>query len=206
MTGKQERATVGGTLPTMETTLGRDAGGGVAYAQLIVLGVAVLFAAATVGLLLLRSDPRPATANVPLGAPTLVSRGQLEQIAQRLDHPVYWAGPRAGFSYELTATAGGRVFVRYLPSGVTAGDPRPSFLAIGTYPARGSFTKLQQAAKQPGTTRAELGKGAIAVYAPKRSTSVYVGYPGADYQIEVYAPSGSDARRLVLNGLIKPIR
>ena len=43
--------------------------------------------------------------------------------------------------------------------------------------------------------------------APKRvPNSVYLSFPGADYQVEVYDPFNGAARRLALNGLIKPIR
>ena len=37
---------------------------------------------------------------------------------------MYWAGPIAGMSYELTKLKDGRIYVRYLPDGVELGDPR----------------------------------------------------------------------------------
>jgi hypothetical protein len=39
----------------------------------------------------------------------------------------------------------------------------------------------------------------------RKATSVYFGYPDADYQVEVFAPSEQTARTLVLTGRITPI-
>ena len=39
----------------------------------------------------------------------------------------------------------------------------------------------------------------------KKPTSVYFGYPDADYQVEVFAPSEATARTLVLTGRITPV-
>src|SRR5215210_5094621 len=170
--------------------------------QLAVLAAAVTAAAAATGWLLVRSDGD--TASDAGSGPALVSQARLEALAST-GSPVYWAGPREGFAYELTTTPSGRVFVRYLPRGVAAGNPRASFLTVATYPAAGSFEKLKQAAQQPGTHSARLDKDGLAVFAPARSSSVYISYPGADYQVEVYAPSLDSARRLVESGSIKPI-
>jgi hypothetical protein len=57
------------------------------------------------------------------GGTTLVSQAQLERLPDLVGHPVYWAGPRNGFSYELTSITNGRTFVRYLPSEVPARSP-----------------------------------------------------------------------------------
>ena len=103
------------------------------YAPLILLGVAVVLAAVLVGWLLVRSDNTQTTPTFLSTGPALVSAAQLERASAALGSPIYWAGPRDGFSYELTVTSSGRVYLRYLPKGVKAGDPRANFLTIGTY-------------------------------------------------------------------------
>ena len=100
--------------------------------QLVVLGVAVALAALVVALLMARNDDASAIPAVNDG-PKLVSQAQLEDFAGTLDHPLYWAGPKQGYSLELTRTSGGKIFLRYLPKGVAAGDSRPEFLTVGTY-------------------------------------------------------------------------
>ena len=136
----------------------------------------------------------------------LVSQAQLERLPAVVGHPVYWAGPRNGFSYELTRTANGRTFVRYLTPGVRAGDARPNFLVVGTYSRPGSFAALQRAAEGPGSVAAKLPNHGLMVVFSNKPKSVYFGYPSAEYQVEVFAPSSTVARGLVLHGTIKPIR
>ena len=60
--------------------------------------------------------------------------------SQALGHQIYWAGPRAKVTYELTVTRGGLVYVRYLTAGAKVGDPRPNFVTVGTYPKANVFT------------------------------------------------------------------
>jgi hypothetical protein len=118
---------------------------------------------------------------------------------------VYWAGTREDHSYELTKTSDGRVYVRYLPSGVEAGDARPEFLTVGTYPRPNAYSELRRAAKAPGATSRRIAQGGLAVLS-RGSSSVYFGYPDAAYQVEVYAPNPGAARELVLGGKVVPIR
>lgn len=172
--------------------------------QLLILGLACLAAASVVVSLLLRSDEPTAAATVA-GSPTLVSQAQLEALPDAVGHPVYWAGPKDGFSYELTRTSTGRIFVRYLPKGVAAGDARPDFLVVGTYSRPGSFAALRRAAGKSSSVSAKLPNHGLMVFASNKPKSVHFGYPGAGYQIEVFSPTDA-ARRLVQSGTIVPIR
>lgn len=173
---------------------------------LLVLGLAVVAAAATVAWLTLRS----ASSSIPPPtslAPRLVSQAELTALADALDRPIYWAGPRDEFTYELTLTPGGRIYVRYLPRGAaSAGDPRASFLTVGTYPGASSYANLKNVSTGPAVHSNLLHGGGLLV-APKRvPKSVYLAYPGAGYQVEVYDAYNGAARRLALDGLIRPIR
>jgi hypothetical protein len=134
-----------------------------------------------------------------------VSEGKLRELASSAAQPVYWAGPRAGHTYEVTRTSNGRVFVRYLPDGVEVGDPRPQFLTVATYPQKSAFADLERASKAAGAASRKLPNGGLALYRPG-SSSVYFGYPGGSYQVEVFAPSPTTARSLVLNGQVVPVR
>ena len=176
------------------------------YLPFVVLG---LVAAVTAGLgvwFLLRGGAWSAALPAPNGGAALVSQAQLERLAASASHPVYWAGPKSGFSYELTTTSTGRTFIRYLPRGVKAGDPRPDYLVVGTYTQPGSFADLRKAGKRKGSVTLGIKGGGIALFSPKHPSSVYFAYPGVKYQVEVYEPSGNTARRLVLGGQIRPLR
>ena len=176
------------------------------HGPLLVLAVVVSVAAVAVAILALQHSTKARQLPHATGGPTLVSETQLQRLAASSPEPVYWAGPEKGFSYELTRTEGGRTYVRYLPDGVRAGDPRPNFLVVGTYTQPGSFADLQRAGKQPGALSLRVADGGLVVFNSSKPTSVYLSYPRANYQVEIYAPSGDTARRLVLDGKIKPIR
>jgi hypothetical protein len=147
-------------------------------------------------------DNKKSSGPPPASAATLDT---LRTLPGQLGHPVYWAGPRAGFTYELTQV-NGNVFIRYLPTGVGLGDPRPDFLTVGTYPKARSYQVLKrQGSRRGGHSRSTAG-GGIAVWSNSRPQSVYVAYPGKNVQVEVYDPSAQRALRLAASGAVKPIR
>lgn len=166
---------------------------------LIALGLAAFF----VGWLVMnRGDD---TAPAASGA-TAKSESELRSFAESVSHPVYWAGAKDDHTYEVTRTTDGRVYVRYLPEGTAVGDPRARFLTVGTYPRAGAWAELKRAARADGAVSLKLERGGLAVFSDARPTSVYFGYPDAKYQVEVFHPSASEARRLALAGQVVPVR
>lgn len=163
----------------------------------------VVVAAALVGWLLVQGGAGSDRARVT--TPVLVSAAELRQFAESVHHPVFWAGPRNGTSYELTATASGRVFVRYLPPHVQAGNPRAGFLTVGTYPSSRPYVDLERASRADDAIGIRLHGGALALMSRRAPRSVYLASRGSPYQVEVYAPSLDLARDLVLGGSIRPI-
>jgi hypothetical protein len=165
---------------------------------LLALGLAIFL----VGWLIFGGDDNPSR---PASGASSASEEELREFAATASHPVYWAGPRSGQTYELTKTSDGRVYVRYLPEGVEVGDPRPQFLTVGTYPRANAFAELKRAARAEGAVSRELPQGGLAVF-NRGSSSVYFGYPDARYQVEVFAPPAGSARNLVLAGQVVPVR
>lgn len=171
--------------------------------RIAVVGACLCVSALAVVALQLRHHPRSVDRR-PVG-PVVLSETQLERFAAGAGHPVYWAGPRSGYVYELTRTPSGRVFVRYLPQGYVAGDTRPEFMTVATYPSSGAFDNLRQATRTGGSATA-VADGGIAVTWRHSATNLYLAYPQADYQVEVFNPVPGHARKLLLNGAIVPIR
>jgi hypothetical protein len=130
---------------------------------------------------------------------TAASPGQINNLAASVGHPVLWAGPKKGYTYELTRSPNGSIFVRYLPPGVKVGSNKP-YLTIATYPFPGAYPALQAVAQKRGITRLTVARGGIGVVAKKDPQSVHVAYPGVDYQIEVYDPTPGTATALVATG------
>ena len=134
-----------------------------------------------------------------------VSLQKLKAIAATIPHRVYWAGPEPMNTYELTRTGDGRIYIRYLPPGTKVGSPRGDFLTVGTYPQDRAFETLKATAKKQGAPTIQLSGGGLAFQDKNRPTSVYVAYPGSDYQIEVFEPAGDRALRLVRAGKLVPL-
>lgn len=129
-----------------------------------------------------------------------VSAADLASLPASVGHPVYWAGPRRGFKYELTRTKDGRIFIRYLPAGVAVGTDEPKYLAVGTYPVKNGIASVRAIAKRLGTSTLSTSGGGIAVQDKEHPSSIYLAYPASAYQVEVFHPSPAVAARTVLSG------
>lgn len=136
----------------------------------------------------------------------LVSEQGLGDIATKAHHPVYWAGPIAGTSYELTTMKDGRIYVRYLPDGVEVGDPRPIYTTVGTYPQANAYGVLKRTSTRSGSKAVDTTRGALVVTNTKTPTSVYFAFKNSPYIVEVFNPSAWKALQLTLSGQIRPIR
>jgi hypothetical protein len=178
----------------MPTTLKPVRLGAVAAA---VIGVALL-----AWLVLGGDDDEGSQANEPQA----VSVEDLQEEAGSSQVPVYWAGPQAGTTYELTETSDGSVYVRYLAEDAEIGDPSPDFLTVATYPLENGYARVLAAAEEKGAETEELPNGGLALVDADRPSSVYLAYEGEPYQVEVYDPSPDRALELVRSGAIQPVR
>ncbi len=140
----------------------------------------------------------------PIG-PVAATPAALRSASAQAKRPIYWVGPRSGQTYELTRTASGRVYIRYLPPGAKIGNRRADYTIVGTYPTKDALKVLQDLAKQPTEKSVSAPGGGIAVYATNAPTNVYVAFPGSDEQIEVFDPSAKRALRLVTSGRVAPV-
>lgn len=171
---------------------------------LAVAGVVVLAIAVGLGLwLLLRGGGEKSVR--PQAPASAASQERLVAFARSVGHPVYWAGPQPRFTYELSRTKDGRVYIRYLPPGVKVGTSKPDYLTIGTYPQRNAFATLRATAKKQGARLIGLADGGLAFQYKSRPTSVYFAFPGSNYQIEVFDPSSARALQLVVSGQVLPV-
>jgi hypothetical protein len=134
-------------------------------------------------------------------APKAASLGEIKALAGVAGHPIYWAGPQSGLTYELSELSDGRIFVRYLPAGVAVADPN-AYETIGTYPVNDAFAAVTAISQEPGAKTLQVPNGGVATVDPKHPTSVYVAFPGSNLEIEVYAPSPNTASQLVTSGSI----
>jgi hypothetical protein len=165
--------------------------------------LALAAAAAVVVFLLIRDGGSDGTE--PEKTVSAASLEEIQALPASVGHPVYWAGPRAGMTYELTRTRRGDVYIRYLPAGVEVGDKRPTFLTVGTYPYARAIENARAQSKRPGAFGRSIAGRGIAYSLPNKTKSVFFAYPRLDYLYEVYDRRPLRARRLVLSGRIRPI-
>jgi hypothetical protein len=138
-------------------------------------------------------------------SPTTATAGALQALPRAVGHPVYWAGGRAGFTYELTRPAGGGVYVRYLPHGTRVGDVRPVYLTVATYPAS-DFAAVKAQAERTGAWIESLRGGRLLISPRGRPRSAYLVTRGERVQVEVYAPEAGRAAALIRSGRIVALR
>ena len=169
--------------------------------------IALALAAGFVAWLVLRdhsSSPKTAVQGSVAGSgPVAMSRSGLKKLQAAVQHPIYWAGPKEGYRYEVTEKRDGTIYVRYLPAGVKVGDPRGAFLIVVTYPYANGLLALKRVADGKGI---RVPDGGLALVHQGYPESVHLAYPRLDYQIEVYDPRPRVARQVATSGRVQPVR
>jgi hypothetical protein len=132
----------------------------------------------------------------------IVTEQQLKAEVAKLGYPVYWLGPKQNTVLEYTKRDDGRVYIRYLKPGTTAGS-YDRFLTAGTYPMPDAYDVVKQIGQLPDATKVKV-KGGIGVQSAKKPESVYVAFRGKDLQLEVYSPDAGAAVTEVTDGNLVP--
>jgi hypothetical protein len=166
---------------------------------LLLAVVFVIALAGGAGWFALRDDGAPKAKRAPAATASIHA---LASLATSVGHPVYWAGPKDGYRYELTHTTDGRIYIRYLPAGVAVGTAAPDYLTVGTYPVKNALATVRAIGAKTGGSLLKLAGGAVAAVDPDHPLSTYIAYPGSSFEIEVYDPSPGQARQLVTSGAI----
>src|SRR5437764_3495628 len=145
------------------TTTGARRSGLAEYARRPAVLIATFVALAIViGLilwLLLRGGGTTSAKPVSHAPASAASIERLDAFASSVGHPIYWAGSQPSFTYELSRTKDGRVYIRYLPPGVKLGTRSSKYLTVGTYPQKNAFSTLLATAKKQGMQLIKLGGG-----------------------------------------------
>lgn len=179
-------------------------------AKTLRIGVAGLIALVVVVVLLINAlggdDGGEETAAASGEEVVALSEAELRAKVAESGATVYWVGAMPNTtSFEYTRTADDRFYVRNLSEDAEAGDPRPDFVTIGTYPvadAKGALKVAEEAAPDQKIVR----KDGYEVLADKGASSAYVVFDEQpDLQVEVFAPNPGEARLLAMSGALGPI-
>lgn len=172
----------------------------------IAAGIGVVLAAVIIAILVLSGDDDGSSdTDGEARGPEAASVEDLQELPGSVGHPVYWAGERPDTQYELTVNEDGNIFIRYLEPDVEIGSRDVPAFTVGTYSVPDSYGALQGVGKQPGAVKARTPDGALVLTNEGNPQSVYIAYPGTDYQIEVYDPDAATALEAATSGQIEPI-
>lgn len=136
------------------------------------------------------------------GDATIVSADSLRETASEGTTPIYWAGEQKGTGLELSQPDRNRTYVRYLTGDAEAGDKRADFLTISTYVQPNAAASLRRQSKRSGGTIAHAPSNGTVYFNRTNPNSVYLAYPGAPVEIEIFDPSFKRALRLVESGQV----
>jgi hypothetical protein len=175
----------------------------IALAALVLAGIALAKTSAI-------AQPGASASAVPsatssIGVPRIVSEKELRAFGVK-NGPIYWAGTQSNMQYELTQTANGSVFIRYLPAGASAGDVQRNFLSVATYPIVDGYAQLVQASTAKNATADETQSGALVVTYSSASNSTYFSFPASNFQVEVFSPAAGESKKLVDAGTIEVLK
>jgi hypothetical protein len=140
------------------------------------------------------------------GTAEIVSADSLRETASEEATPIYWAGERDGTELELSRPDKGRTYVRYLTGGAEAGDKRADFLTVGTYAQLNAVASLRRQSRRSGGTIGHAPDNATVYFNRANPGSVYLAYPGAPVEVEVFDPSFKRALRLVESGQVVAVK
>lgn len=133
----------------------------------------------------------------------ILTQPELQATVAKLGYPVYWLGPRENTEYEYTHRSDGRVYIRYVKPGTTAGS-YTRFLTVGTYPMADAYDVVTKISKLPDATKIKV-KGGVGAQSDKKPQSIYVAFRGKDLEIEVYSPDEGVAKQEVTDGNLQTI-
>jgi len=166
------------------------------------VGTGLTAAAIALALLGCGSSKDEAASQPSSGGAEIVSASSLQATAAKAATPIYWAGAQPGTKLELSEPSADRTYVRYLTGGAKAGDKRADFLTVSTYVQPNAAASLRRQAKRSGGTIDRAPGKATLYYGRDNPSSVYLAYPGAAVEVEVFDPNFKRALALVEAGEI----
>ena len=143
-----------------------------------------------------------ATAHAPVVTQILLTARQLAAESQALGTPIYWAGAQSGYRYEFIRNDRGYLYVLYQPERVGVRDLVGARLVVVAYPVPEAFDVLET---QADGNAIAGPNGSIILVNRADPRSVYLAFPGVDYEIEVNDPSPAVALSIAKSGEVRPV-
>jgi len=108
--------------------------------------------------------------------------------------------------YELTSTADGQIYIRYLSDNAEAGGRKPDSLVVGTYAVPEARQALARAAKDGGEDQRLSQHGGYEALGASDGHNAYVVFDDQpSLQIEIFSPKPGEAADLATSGSLRPL-
>ena len=133
------------------------------------------------------SASAPETISLTAVPATIVSKDELVTATKDLGFVIYWNGEMQDTNLELTVLPEGKVFVRYLPTGVAAGAADPYF-TVASYYDPAAFVKVQNVGTGSGAKLVNYAGGAVAASASEADSNIYYAFDGNPALYNIYSP------------------
>jgi hypothetical protein len=127
-----------------------------------------------------------------------MSAPELEGLVKKKNLEIYWAGPRAGYSYTVDTSNKGTHLLRYIKLNAKPSDVVSNSRVIATYKSKSAFADSIAAAERPENTGFRNPDGSVVFYQTAKKTSVYLAFPKKKVQIEIYDPIVGQALSLAI--------
>ena len=106
---------------------------------------------------------------------------------------------------ELTVLTKGKVYVRYLPTGVAAGA-NEKYFTVATYYDPLAFNKVKQLGNKTGAKYIKYKGGAVAASKSESDSNVYVAFDGNPAIYNIYSPDPANAWSAIDSGTFALLR
>lgn len=125
-----------------------------------------------------------------------LTESELVRLVSENNLVAYWSGPQTGALYSLVANTSGQVFIRYLPNGAGLDDTAANYRVVATYPQADAFAITQAAGNQPNAISFVNPDGAQVFFSKDFPSNIYMAYPDAPFEIEIFDPGSGTALNL----------
>jgi hypothetical protein len=135
-----------------------------------------------------------------------MNQDQLENLVEKKNLEIFWAGPRSGYLYTLDASDKSSLLIRYIKENSDGKDTAENSRVVATYRSGSAFENSVAAASLAGNTGFRNPDGSVVFYSLSNDTAIYLAYPKKKVQIEIFDPVPGQALSLaILHGQISEV-
>jgi hypothetical protein len=147
----------------------------------------------------------PSAISVAPFGPAVVTVDELKAEAKKFALAAYWGGEIADTKMELTVTANGGFYVRYLPLDAKVGTKTEYLTVASTYDS-GAYSKVADLTTTVGSRWTNYATGALAASATPTDHNIYFAFQDYPVLVDVFTPDAKVGWDMVQAGSVKLLK